>query len=74
MVPVRPDGENTGSYSNQQILEKKKNLNSLTSPFPPLQCIAMMFLGSAAIHSLTLAVYFSMSLIKTDSFSRPNLK
>lgn len=25
MVPVRPDGENTGSYSNQQILEKKKS-------------------------------------------------
>lgn len=44
---------------------KKWTTQSVASPFPPLQWIAMTLHESAAIHSLTLAVYLSMSLKTT---------
>ncbi len=63
IVPVRPIEKNKPLHtSDTSCIHKPHWIPPNNRPFPPLQWMEITFLESAAIHSLTQAVYRSISL------------
>ncbi len=63
IVPVRPIEKNKPLHtSDTSCIHKPHWIPPNDRPFPPLQWMEITFLESAAIHSLTQAVYRSISL------------